>query len=491
MTDRRVSAALIRDLARVVGPDGVVENPEARAVYECDGYTLERAVPDLVVLPRSTDEVARVLAGIHAAGCAVVPRGAGTSLAGGCLAPSGSVVVALTRMRAVEVLDGVNRQARIQAGVVNEALSRAALPEGLHYAPDPSSQQVCSIGGNIANNSGGPHTLKYGVTVNHVLAVELVTPEGKVRWLGSRVPARGGPDLAGIVVGSEGTFGIVTRAWVKLVPPPPGVRTLVGLFGEIEEASRAVSSIIASGIVPAALEMMDALTLDALRRAFGMEFPPGAEALLLIEVDGLEPGLDHETAVVSACCRDAGAFEVRQAGDERERIRLWMARKRAFGAFGRLSRNYCTQDGVVPRTRLPEILKFIQEVGEESRIRIANVFHAGDGNLHPVLLYDERNAEEVERVLEASARILERCLDLGGSLTGEHGIGVEKLALMDRAFSADTLDAMQDVRRVFDPDGRANPDKAVPAGGGCSDPIPPGGKRRTLARTRPGRQAPQ
>jgi glycolate oxidase len=485
----KVSASLVRDLKRIVGEDGIVENPASRATYECDGYTLERAVPDLVVLPRSPEEVARTLAATHAAGTALVPRGAGTSLAGGCLAPPNSVVIALTRMREIERVEPLDRHALVQAGVVNLSLSRATRSHQLHYAPDPSSQQVCTIGGNIANNSGGPHTLKYGVTTNHVLALELVTPDGERRWFGSRVPATGGPDLVGLTVGCEGTFGVVTRAWVRLVPPPPAVRTLVALFRDVDEASRAVTSIIASGVVPAAVEMMDALILEALSRAFGMQFPEAAEALVLIEVDGLDVGLDEEARAVESCCRDAGAFEIRRAADEAERSRLWTARKKAFGALGRLSRNFCTQDGVVPRTRLPEILRFIQKLGIELDVRIANVFHAGDGNLHPVLLYDERNEAEVARVLDASSRILERCLELGGSLTGEHGIGVEKLALMEKAFSPETLSIMRDVRSVFDPECLANPEKAIPAGGGCADP--PGRRPGALGRVHPGRQASQ
>jgi glycolate oxidase len=481
--------SLRRDLERVVGGDGVVKSEPARAVYECDGYTLERAVPDLVVLPRSPEEVSAVLALAHRARVPVVPRGAGTSLAGGCLTPKGALLVALTRMRAIEEIDAGNRQARVQAGVVNLALSRAAAPFGLQYAPDPSSQQVCTLGGNIANNAGGPHTLKVGVTTNHVLAVELAAPDGERFWLGSRTPGRGGPDTAGLTVGCEGTFGIVTRAWVRLVPVPPAVRTAVAAFRDADAAGRAVSALIAGGVVPAAVEMMDAPILDALTAAFAMSFPPDTGALLLVEVDGLEAGLDAELARVIACCRDAGAFAVRQAADAAERQQLWTARKRAFGALGRLSRNYCTQDGVVPRSRLPEILRDIRAIGDRHRLRVANVFHAGDGNLHPILLYDERNADEVERVLAASAQILTRCLELGGSLTGEHGIGVEKVALMARAFSADSLAVMADVRRVFDPDLRANPGKLFPSGGGCADT--PHARTPRLDRTHPGKQAAQ
>ena len=493
MTDAGVTSAvpqdLLRDLAAIVGAGHVATRIAARAVYECDGYTLERAVPDLVVHPGTVEETAEVVSRLAAAGMAIVPRGAGTSLAGGCLAPAGAAVVALTRLDRVEEIDVENRQALVQAGVVNAALSRRARGEApLHFAPDPSSQSACTVGGNIANNSGGPHTLKVGVTVNHVLAVELVTPDGNRRWLGSRSPARGGLDLAGLAVGNEGTFGIVTRAWVRLTPVPPAARTVLASFGSVEEASRAVTAIIGSGVVPAAVEMMDALVLDALARAFSRAFPAGSEAVLLVEVDGVEEGLEEEALEVDRACRAAGAFEVRRADAPAERALLWKARKQAFAALGRIARSYCTQDGVVPRTLLPEALERIREIGARHRLRIANVFHAGDGNLHPTLLYDERDPGEIERVLAASVDILTACLELGGSLTGEHGIGVEKVALMERAFPAATLEVMGAVRKVFDPGTRCNPNKLLPAGGGCPDPA---GPRPALGRVLPGRRAPQ
>jgi len=487
--DSRGTQALARELARVVGADGVVTAPEARAVYECDGYTLERAVPDLVALPGSVDEVSAVLRILHRAGVPVVPRGAGTSLSGGCLAVPGAVVVALTRLRAVEELDPYRRQALAQAGVVNLALTRAAEPHGLHYAPDPSSQSACTLGGNIAANSGGPHTLKYGVTVNHVLALELALPDGERVWFGGREPQRGGPDVRGLIVGHEGTFGVVTRAWFRLTPVPPAVRTLLASFAEVDGAAAAVSGLLNLGVMPAAVEMMDAPILEALHDAFGLEFPDGAGAVLLVEVDGPEAGLDAEAAAVEESCRAAGAFEVRRADDAGERKRLWTARKRAFGAIGRLARNYCTQDGVVPRTRLPEVLRRIREIGAAHRIRIANVFHAGDGNLHPVLMFDARVPGESERVLRASEEVLRACLALGGSLTGEHGIGIEKIGLMAEAFGASGLDAMHRVRDAFDPDRRHNPNKLLPGGAGCADPVA-WGEARPLGRTEPGRQVP-
>ncbi|HET9233927.1 MAG TPA: FAD-linked oxidase C-terminal domain-containing protein [Candidatus Eisenbacteria bacterium] len=476
--------ALDRELERIVGAEGVIRDPQLRMVYECDGYTLDRAVPERVVLPRSVEECRAVVKLATQNGWSIVPRGAGTGLAGGTLAPPHSMVVAVTRLRAIKELDPVNRQALVEAGVANLAISRAAKPYGLHYAPDPSSQSVSTLGGNIAGNSGGPHTLKTGVTTHHVVALELVTPDGKARWLGSRTPSRGGPDLAGLTVGSEGTLGLVTQAWVRLVPIPPAARTMLAAFPGIDEASRAVSGILRSGIVPAAVELMDRPILEALRAAFQLTFPESAGALLLVEVDGLEEGLDEEAEAVVHTCRSSGAFHIDRATTEADRRRLWTARKKAFGALGRLARNYCTQDGVVPRTKLPEMLRFIAEIGQAAGLRVANVFHAGDGNLHPILLYDERNEREVNAVLEASARILERCLELGGSLTGEHGIGIEKLALMEKSYSAASLESMDRVRRVFDPDRRMNSGKAIPTGGGCFD------GRAGLGRVRPGREVP-
>ena len=471
--------ALLRDLVALVGEDGVVRSPRARAVYECDAYTLESSVPDAVVLPRTVEETAAVVRRLAVDGVPLVPRGAGTSLAGGTLAGEGAVVIALTRLRAIEDLDVANRQALVQAGVVNLALSREAGPHGLRFAPDPSSQQACTLGGNIANNSGGPHTLRDGVTVGHVLAVELLGPDGTRRWIGNRAPHAGGPDLVGAVVGHEGTFGIVTRAWVRLVPTAPAVRTLLADFAAVEDAGRAVSGILARGVVPAAVEFLDAPILGALTDAYGLSFPEDAAAILLVEIDGPEAGLDEEAAAVEAALREAGALSLRQAADEAERKLLWIARKRAFGAMGRLARSLCTQDGVVPRSKLPEILARIAAVGERHRLRVANVFHAGDGNVHPVLLYDDRDEDEVRRVLAASEEILRACLELGGSLTGEHGIGVEKVSLMEEAFGRDTLEAFARVRAAFDPEGRCNPGKLLPAGGGCIDPRP----------VRPGRRA--
>jgi glycolate oxidase len=417
-----------------------------------------------------------VLAG---AGIPFVPRGAGTSLSGGTLVPDGAVVVGLSRMRRLLEIDRDNGVARVEAGLVNLSLTRAVQADGLHYAPDPSSQSACTIGGNVATNSGGPHTLKYGVTTNHVLGLTLVTPTGEIVELGGAVADTPGLDLVGLVVGSEGTFGIVTEATVRLLRTPPAVRTFLVVFDAVEAASRAISSIIAAGIVPAALEMMDRLIIRAVEEAYGLGLPLDAGAVLLIELDGLEAGFDAMTERIDAICRDCGRRELRVARDADERQRLWTARKRAFGAVGRLAPNYCTQDGVVPRTRIPEMLRRIEEIGKRYELTIPNVFHAGDGNMHPILLYDERRPEMIEHVLQASEEILAACIELGGTVSGEHGIGVEKISMMSRLFSAEVLDVMRLVRDVFNPHRLCNPNKVLATGAGSC-----------LEVQRPARQAP-
>ena len=461
------AANLARALRAIVGPDGVLDGDEALLVYECDGYVLERGTPELVVLPRTPEEAASVVRLLAARRIAFVPRGAGTGLSGGTLPLDAPVMIGLGRLRAIEAIDVRNRRVQVQAGVVNLNVSRAVAADGLLYAPDPSSQAACTIGGNIAENSGGPHTLKYGVTVNHVLGVELVLASGEVVQLGGAAEDLPGYDLVGATVGSEGTFGLITRATLRLVRAPSAFRTLLAVFERVDDASAAVSAIIAAGLVPAALEMMDALILQAVEQAFGAGLPLDAGAVLLIELDGPEAGLDDDAALVETLCRRSAAREVRRAASEAERALLWKCRKRAFGAVGRLARNYCTQDGVVPRTQLPEILRRITRTAERHRLRIGNVFHAGDGNIHPIILFDERDADEVRRVLAAGREILEACVALGGSLSGEHGIGVEKIAQMPLLFAPEDLDAMLRLRRVFDPDQRANPHKVLPDSKSC------------------------
>ncbi len=458
---------LRRALATIVGAEGVIAEPAALRVYECDGYTLERSVPGLVVLPRTTDEVARVVRLAADTGIAFVPRGAGTGLSGGCLPVEAPLMIGTSRLRRIRAVDVPNRRVVAEAGVVNAAVSRAVRDAGLQYVPDPSSQNACTIGGNVAENSGGPHTLKYGVTTNHVLGVELVLPDGDVVALGNEVEETVGYDLTGLVCGSEGTFGIVTAATLRLEPLPEAIATLLAVFETVADATATVSRIIAAGIVPAALEMMDATIIEAVEAAYRFGFPTDAGAVLIIELDGPAPGLPLLVARVEEICRDAAARSVRAAADEAERTALWKCRKRAFGAVGRLAPNYCTQDGVVPRTRLPEILARIVEIGARYRVRVGNVFHAGDGNIHPIILYDERDTSEVARVLAAGREILGACVELGGSVTGEHGIGVEKIAELGLTFSPDDLAVMRAVRDAFDPDARANPGKIFPMGAAC------------------------
>jgi glycolate oxidase len=473
-TSIAVPAALTRELAAIVDSEGIVAAPAALTVYECDGYTLERAVPQLVVLPRSTDEVARVLRAAWRAGVPFVPRGAGTGLSGGCLAAPAPLVVCTSRMRTIRAIDVPNRRLVAEAGVVNAEVSRVVRAAGLQYVPDPSSQNACTIGGNVAENSGGPHTLKYGVTTNHLLGVELVLPDGEVVQLGDGIDETLGYDLAGVVCGAEGTMGIVTAATLRLVPLPEGVTTMLTVFPTVAAATATVSAIIAAGIVPAALEMMDRTIVEAVEAAYHFGFPTDAGAVLIIEIDGPAAGLEAAAARIETLARAHAASRMSRAADETERTALWKSRKRAFGAVGRLAPSYCTQDGVVPRTRLPEILVRIEEAGARHRLRIGNVFHAGDGNIHPIILYDERDPAETARALAAGREILAACVALGGSVTGEHGIGVEKLQELGLSFGPDDLVLMQRVRAVFDPEGRANPGKIFPTPGVCVEQRAPG-----------------
>jgi glycolate oxidase len=392
-------------------------------------------------------------------------------------------MVVLTRMKQILEINLRDRYAVVEPGVVNVWLTQALRGTGFHYAPDPSSQGACTLGGNVATNSGGPHTLKYGVTVNHVLGVEMVLADGRVMQLGGPVASPGGPDLTGVAVGSEGTLGIVTRIWVRLTRNPQGCRTLLAIFNTCDDATAAISAMIGRGIVPAALEMMDQGILVALEQAFQFGFPLDAGAVLLIEVDGLEAGLDSIRDQIIALCQEHDVREIRRADEPAARAKLWKARKQAFGAIGRLSPGFCTQDGVVPRSQLPHILRRITEIGRRHELRIVNVFHAGDGNIHPILLFDEREPDQVRRVLAASDEILQECLNCGGSVTGEHGIGVEKLHFMNRMFTTDDLTAMARLRAAFNPRGNLSPQKLLPTAGGCSS------ERATIERDHPGRRA--
>lgn len=462
-------ATLLDQLRDIVGTDDVLVQPDQLLVYECDGYVVEKKCPDVVVFPTSAEEVVAIVKACNAAGVPFVPRGAGTSLAGGCLPVGGGVMIALTRMKRILEVNLRDRYAVVEPGLVNVHLTQQLKGTGYHYAPDPSSQGACTIGGNFATNSGGPHTLKYGVTVNHVLGAEVVLPDGTLVELGGPVEDSPGYDLTGLFVGSEGTLGVCTKVTVRLTRDPAAYRTLLGVFETVDDATQAISAIIGAGIVPAALEMMDQGIVQAVEQAFQFGFPLDAGAVLLIEVDGLEVAVDEEAKKIIDLCLAAKAREVRQANTPKERMLLWKSRKQAFGAIGRLSPSYCTQDGVVPRTKLPEILRFIIACGERHRLRIVNVFHAGDGNIHPILLFDERDMDQVHRVLAASDEILGECIRLGGSVTGEHGIGVEKISFMDQLFGPNDLAVMDTIRLTFNPEGRCSPGKLLPTSAGCGN----------------------
>lgn len=471
-TFSQITPQFVQRLRDIVGTERLLEAADELLVYECDGYVIEKSAPDVVVFPLIAEEVVRIVRECQRFGIPFVARGAGTSLAGGCLPVGGGVMIALTKMNRILEINLRDRYAVVEPGCVNVRLTKALAGSGFHYAPDPSSQGACTIGGNVATNSGGPHTLKYGVTVNHVLGVEFVTPEGELVRLGGPCGRGNAPDLTGLFVGSEGTFGVVTRVWVRITRDPAACRTMLAIFNTVGDATQAISRIIGAGIVPAALEMMDQGIIGALEEAFQFGFPLDAGAVLLIEVDGLDCVVEQEATTIIDLCMQMGAREVKRSRSEEERAFLWKCRKQAFGAIGRLAPSCCTQDGVVPRTRLPEILEFIQQTEQKYNIRIVNVFHAGDGNIHPILLFDERDQEQIQRVMLASEDILNRCIDLGGSVTGEHGIGVEKISFMSRLFSPQDLEVMADVRRVFNPSGLCSPGKLLPTAGGCGSEHP-------------------
>ena len=468
-------------LREIVGDDGLLADRDELLVYECDGFTIAKNVPDVVVFPTLTEQVVAIVKLCNRHAVPFVPRGAGTSLAGGCLPVGGGVMIALTRMRRIIEVNIRDWFAIVEPGLVNVHLTQHLKGTGYHYAPDPSSQGACTIGGNFATNSGGPHTLKYGVTVNHVLGVEMVMPDGSVVELGGPVEDVPGFDLTGLFVGSEGTFGVCTKVIVRLTRDPAAYRTMLGIFNSVQDATQTISNIIGAGIVPAALELMDQGIIEAVEAAFHFGFPLDAAAVLLIEVDGLEVAVDEEARKIIDICRETGAREVRLANTTKERLLLWKCRKQAFGAIGRLSPSYCTQDGVVPRTKLPEILQFITEVSGRHDIRIVNVFHAGDGNIHPILLFDERDADQIRRVLLASDEILNKCIDMGGSVTGEHGIGVEKINFMNKLFTSSDLEVMGLVRQAFNPAGLCSPRKMLPTAGACG--------MEQIERSVPGRRA--
>jgi glycolate oxidase subunit GlcD len=461
---------LVKNLRAVLKPEQVISDAEELLVFECDGLTHYRHRPRAVVFPGSTEEVSEVMRLLARARVAVVPRGAGTGLSGGALAVGGGVCIELARMRRVLKVDAENRLAVVEAGVVNAHVSRAVARCGLYYVPDPSSQGSCTIGGNIGENAGGIHCLKYGTTTDHVLGARVVLTDGRVVDLGGAGAESIGYDLLGVFVGSEGTFGVVTEATLRLTPVAPSVRTLLADFTRIDDAGRAVSAIIAAGIIPAGLEMVDGATIRAVEASvFAAGMPLDAEAALLVELDGLEAGLDEEVARVREICTHGGARCVRLAADESERKRLWAARKGAFGAMGRITPDILIQDAVVPRSRLPEVLAATYRIGARYGLRVANVFHAGDGNLHPLVCFDSRDPAQVKRVKEAGREIMETCVRAGGTITGEHGVGLDKSEYLPLVFSDDDMRAMLQVRAAFDPTGLCNPGKIIPALKGCGE----------------------
>ncbi|MBI4542078.1 MAG: FAD-binding protein [Gemmatimonadetes bacterium] len=454
---------LADELRRIVGARFVRTARAELATFAADGLPTHRSTPGVVVFPGSTAEVCAVLKLLSERGVPFVARGAGTGLSGGALAEPSTVLVTLTRLARIRAIDATNRRAVVEPGVVNATLSRAALPLGLMYAPDPSSQTACTIGGNVAENAGGPHCLKYGVTTNHVLALEVALPSGELVRLGSAAGEPWGADLVGLFVGSEGMFGIATEITVGLVPVPPSVRTLLADFATLRGAAEAVSRIIAAGIVPAALEMMDQSAVRIVEESvYRAGYPTDAAAVLLAEVDGRPDGVAAEAERAASICRAAGARQVREASTAAERERLWQGRKKAFGALGRVSADLLVQDAVVPRTALPDVLEAIAAIAERHRLRVTNVFHAGDGNLHPNLSFDARDPDALARVEVASGEIMRACVAAGGTITGEHGVGLDKIDYMPLVFGPDVLGLMAAVRRRFDPDERANPGKVLP-----------------------------
>jgi glycolate oxidase len=459
---------IIRELEKLVGSSGVLSSAEDLLLYEYDG-SVEEARPDAIVFPRRTQDVVEIVKLANRYDLSIVGRGAGTGLSGGALARRGGIVLAFSRMNHILEMDAENQRAVVEPGVVNLDLSRAAEKYGLYFAPDPSSQKSCTIGGNVSENSGGPHTLAYGVTSNHVTGLELVLPDGKVVQLGGRTMETPGYDLTGLLIGSEGTFALVTEITVRLLRLPEDVRTLLAIYDSLEDATDSVVDITAGGITPAACEMLDGWTLRAVEAYVHAGFPLDSAAVLLMEVEGVREAAEAQAAEISEVCRRHNAREVRRARDARERALLWKGRKEAFGAVGRVSPSYYVLDGVIPRTKLTPTLQRIEEIAKRYGFVIGNIFHAGDGNLHPLILFDHRDPDQFQRARAAGAAIMQLCVEMGGTLTGEHGVGMEKNELMPLMFSETDLDLMRKVRAAFNPLGRLNPGKVLPLGKGCGE----------------------
>ncbi|GAB3277212.1 FAD-linked oxidase C-terminal domain-containing protein [Parasphingorhabdus pacifica] len=450
-------------------PDrALITDPQRLRTYECDGLASYRVVPAVVVLPETTEQVQQIVRGCARHRIPFVARGSGTGLSGGALPDAEGVLIVTSKMRRILEIDIANERAVVEPGVINLDVTKAAAPHGYYFAPDPSSQQVCSVGGNVAENSGGAHCLKYGFTANHILALEVVTPDGEIVQLGG-LPESPGYDLLGAFIGSEGTLGVTTAITVRLLRAPEAVQTLLAGFPSTDEAGAAVSAIIAAGVTPAAIEMMDALSIEAAEQAVQCGYPSGAGAVLVVELDGPSTEVEHTFSEVRRHCDENGAFEIRVAADDTERAVIWKGRKSAFAAVGRISPDYIVQDGVIPRTALPEVLGRIAQLSADSGVRVANVFHAGDGNLHPLVLFDDDEDGAAERAEAVSGAILDLCIEHGGSITGEHGVGADKVKYMGRMFTEEDLDTMQRIRCAFDPAGICNPGKVFPTPRLCGE----------------------
>jgi glycolate oxidase len=456
-------------LIKSLGPAAVITEPAELRTYECDGLTGYRMMPALVVLPETTRQVADTVALCARHRVPFVARGAGTGLSGGALPVADGIVIGLARMRSLISFDPANQRMTVQPGVTNASISQLAAPEGLYFAPDPSSQVVCTVGGNVAENSGGAHCLKYGFTANHILGLTLVAPDGTVSRLGGDCADSIGPDLLGLIVGSEGTLGIVTEVTVRLLRRPESVATLVADFASVEAAGSAVSDLVAAGVIPAAVEMLDRLAIEACEKATGAGFSGDAVAALIVEVDGFESECAADFATARRVCEANGATKIRVPATPQERALIWKGRKAAFAAMGRISPDYFVQDGVIPRTKLSEVLRQISEMADAAGLRVANVFHAGDGNLHPLVLYDARRGGQAERAEHLATAIVELCVRYGGSISGEHGVGADKACSMVTMFSPDDLAAMKRVRDGFDPAGICNPGKIFPTPRLCGE----------------------
>jgi glycolate oxidase len=465
------------DFERITGPRGVLSKPEDLRLYEYDGG-VDKARPELVVFPRSTAEVSAIVKLARRHGIPVVGRGAGTGLSGGAIAEKGGILVAFSRMNKILSIDAAAERAVVEPGVVNLDLTAAVDREGYFFAPDPSSQRACTIGGNVAENAGGPHTLAYGVTTNHVLGLEVVLPDGSVVETGAMWPDSPGYDLTGLLTGSEGTLGLVTKITVRVVRKPEAVKTLLAIYETADDCGQTVSEITARAITPAALEMLDGSLLRMVEEATHAGYPLDSAGVLLIELEGVKEAVEEQAERVREACAACRAREVREARSEAERQLLWKGRKNAFGAVGRVSPFYYVHDGVVPRTKIASTLRRIEEIARSVELIIGNIFHAGDGNLHPLILFDARKPGDLGKAQKAGFDILEHCIEAGGSITGEHGIGMEKVALMDKQFSAASLDMMHGIKKLFDPGDLFNPGKLLPARRGCAElrqpPVVPG-----------------